>query len=338
MTDITLFGRTFPRKYLGWGLAALILVLLFLSSLGPAVGNIYGFARAPLFAAGGTEGDVVFAEAPAFESFPAATAQAPGLALGGGGDLSVQSQQPIERLIIKTGSISLSVEDTRAAQSTIEAIVAEMQGEGAFVVSASEYGGTEEQSPYVNMSIRVPAARFTETMDRIASLAVTVYDRSETADDVTDEHVDLEARLEALTTSRDRLLALMENSGTVEELLFAEQQLTQREAEIEAIQGSLNYLEQSAALSLISISLQPDIVSQPIDSTWRPSETFRIAVDRLVNSLRNFADFLIIFGVSTLPWLLALALIVYLVVRISRARRARAATAAPAKSSRTSKK
>jgi len=48
-----------------------------------------------------------------------------------------------ERLIIRTGNISMVVEDTRAAQGAVEEMVARMASEGAFVVSSDEYGGTE---------------------------------------------------------------------------------------------------------------------------------------------------------------------------------------------------
>ena len=73
----------------------------------------------------------------------------------------------------------------------------------------------------------------------------------------------------------ERLLEIMENAQTTEELLQAEYQLTQREAEIESIKGRMQYLSESARLSSISISLQPYILSQPVDSTWRPAESSR---------------------------------------------------------------
>ncbi len=219
--------------------------------------------------------------------------------------------QQVERLIIRNGSITVSVEDTRAARDAIEQMIDEMAAQGGFVVNVSESGGTADSSPYITMQIRVPAQRFDEAMDRIADMAVegTQPTRSENAQDVTEEYVDLQARLESLEAARDRLLQIMENSQTTEELLQAEAQLTAREAEIEAIKGRMQYLSQSAALSSISVSLQPYILSQPVDTSWRPAETVRRAVEALIDSLRGAAEFVIYFGIACFPWLLVLGVI-----------------------------
>ncbi|MEJ2555945.1 MAG: DUF4349 domain-containing protein [Anaerolineae bacterium] len=224
--------------------------------------------------------------------------------------------QPVERLVIRNGSISMVVKDTRAAQQSIQHMVAEMAGEGAFVVSSEEQGGIEGSSPYISMAIRVPATRFDEVMDRLAKLAVEVRSRTQSGQDVTEEYVDLQARLESLEAARQRLLKIMEDARTTDELLKAEGQLTQREAEIESIKGRVQYLTQSARLSSIQIELQPYILSQPVvGARWRPVETVRSAFDTLVDSLRNFGDFLIFFGIAILPWLLLIGLVIYGAVR-----------------------
>jgi hypothetical protein len=232
-----------------------------------------------------------------------------------------------ERLIIRTGNISMVVEDTRAALATIEGMVEGMAAEGAFVVSADEYGGTEGSQPHITISIRIPASRFDETMDRLADLAVNVTSRNESAQDVTEEYVDLEARLESLEAARQRLLDIMAEARTTKDLLEAEQQLTQREAEIESIKGRMQYLEQSARLSSIWIELQPYLLSQPVGDQWRPAETARRAVETLLDGLRGFGNFLIFFAIAILPWLVAIGLVIFLVVRLVRWRtRARRVT------------
>jgi hypothetical protein len=232
-----------------------------------------------------------------------------------------------ERLIIRSGNVSMVVTDTRAVLATIEGMVQRMANEGAFVVSANEYGGAEGSQPSITISIRIPASRFDETMDRLADLAVSVTSRSESAEDVTEEYVDLEARVESLETARQRLLQIMQDARSTKDLLEAEQQLTQREADIESLKGRLQYLEQSARLSSIWIELQPYLLSQPVGDEWRPAETVRRAVEALLDGLRGFGDFLIVFAIAVLPWLAALGLAAFLVVRLvrwrARVRRAR---------------
>ncbi|MBN1429994.1 MAG: DUF4349 domain-containing protein [Anaerolineae bacterium] len=234
-------------------------------------------------------------------------------------------QQPIDRMIIRNGSITVAVEDTLAARKTVEDMVAQMAADGAFVVSINEYASGSTSDPYIDLSIRVPATRFDDVMDQIAGLAAkgTIPTQSQSAEDVTNQYVDLDARLETLEAARQRLLEIMAESQNAEDLLNAEQQLTQREAEIASIKGQMQYLSQSAALSAITVSLQPYILSQPVDTTWRPAETVRRSWDALLRSLRNFGDFIIRFSIAVLPWLIVIGLVLFGVVRfvISRARK-----------------
>jgi hypothetical protein len=123
-----------------------------------------------------------------------------------------------------------------------------------------------------------------------------------------------------MEAARDRLKEIMSEAQNTNDLLLAEQQLTQREAEIEALKGRMQYLEQSAALSSINITLQPYVLSQPVDSSWRPAETVREAFDALLRSLRGFGDFLIIFVIAVAPWLLIAGLIIYGIYRFIRGR------------------
>lgn len=226
--------------------------------------------------------------------------------------------QPQDRLIIRTGSITVRVEDTLDAQQEVENLVARLAGEGAYVVSSEQRGGGDGQDPYISMSIRVPAARFGEAMDAIADLAVDVASRTESADDVTEEYVDLAARLEALEAARDRLLEIMSEANRTEDLLAAEEQLTRREAEIEAIKGRMQYLSQSAALARIWVEFQPYALSQPVGQRWRPAETVREALEALLAGAQGLVDFAIFVSIAVLPWLLALALGLYVLYRIVR--------------------
>jgi hypothetical protein len=272
-------------------------------------------AAALLVACGPSAGapePVVVEQAAVEKDFGASAEMPPGL--------SGPSAPVTERLIIRNGQLTLVVEDTRTAQQAVEAMVAEMAGEGAFVVSASEFGATGGKQPQVNMSIRVPAARFDEAMDRLSGLATEVTNRNESAEDVTEEYVDLEARLESLEAARQRLLEIMNEARTTEDLLQAEQQLTQREAEIESIKGRMQYLSESAKLASIWVELQPSVLSQPVSGEWRPGETIRTAVEALLAGLRAFANIAIFFAIAILPWLLAMGLVLFLIARLVRSR------------------
>lgn len=300
------------NRWLTFGLGGLGLVAAFfclLMFMGPVIGNTFSTVNDELVGYRAAATEAPAAEPDEFASVEFSPAQSP--------------QPGGERLIIRSGYLTLTVEDTLAAQKEVEKIVTELAGEGAFVVSNDARASTEGESPYIDIVIRIPAAKFDEVLDRIEKLAVKVDQRTESAQDVTEEYVDLNTRLETLEAARDRLLNIMKNAATTEELLLAEQQLTQREAEIESIKGRIKYLSESARLSSVTISLYPYRPSQPLDSNWRPAETFRGAVDALVNSLRGFADFLIVFVIAILPWLLVIGAVWWNVARIVRKRRAK---------------
>jgi len=227
----------------------------------------------------------------------------------------------LERLLIREGNITIAVNNTIETREQIEGIVDDLKGQGAYVVTASESGRGENRQPYVNMTIRVPVQQFDFVMDQVARMAVRVDERYQTSQDVTEEYVDLEGRIEAMEISIERLKDFMRDATLTEDLLSAEAQLAQREAELEALQGRLNYLAQSAALSLININLTPYELSEPLDTTWKPAETFRTSLENLLDSLKGFADFLIVFGVSILPWFIFFGLIIWGVVAVVRRRR-----------------
>ena len=234
--------------------------------------------------------------------------------VGGGGYAASGNAQyaPIpvtEHIIIRDGYISMSVEDTLETRRAVEKLVQDLAAEGAFIVSKQETGWTDSPMPAVDMTIRVPAERFDEVMDQLAGMAGQVLTRRETAEDVTEEYVDVQARLEAMKAARERLMKLMEQAATVEELLQAEQQLTQREAEIESLQGRLDFLTQSAKMSKIDISLQPSALSQPLGVNWRPGETVQKAWRGLVRSLQGAGNLLIYFAIVVLPWLVVLGVL-----------------------------
>ena len=101
-------------------------------------------------------------------------------------------------------------------------------------------------------------------MDAIEDMGVEVINSYETAQDVTEEYVDLEGRIEALQASHDRLLELMANAEFTEDLLRAEQELTIREAELEALFGR----------SELSFP-----VCQPVTDLYRPAALRALRAD-----------------------------------------------------------
>jgi hypothetical protein len=217
-----------------------------------------------------------------------------------------------ERLIIRTANMSLVVANTEEAMATISQMAEE---NGGWVVNSSVFQ-YNENAKTGNITFRVPSSGFNSALEALRSMAVEVRNESTSGQDVTEEFVDVSARLENLEATADRVRAFLDDAETVEEALAVNQELSRLESDIESMKGRLQYLSQSASFSTITVDLTPDIVGQPIEpSNWRPAVVFRNAVDSLVDALQDVAEFGIWFAVYLLPLLLIVGLPLWLVGR-----------------------
>jgi hypothetical protein len=230
------------------------------------------------------------------------------------GEASTQAFQ--ERLIIRTANMNLIVTNTEEAMATISNMAEE---NGGWVVNSSLFQ-YNENAKTGNITIRVPSSGFNSALEALRSMAVEVRNESTSGQDVTEEYVDISARLGNLEATAERVRSFLDDANTVEEALAVNQELSRLESEIEAMKGRLQFLSQSASFSTITVDLTPDIVAQPIDSSWRPAIVLRNAIDSLVDALQELAEFGIWFVIYLLPLLLIMGIPVWLVVRFGRRR------------------
>ena len=224
-------------------------------------------------------------------------------------EMSIEVTQ--ERLIIRTANLSLLVSNTEEAIATITRMAEE---NGGWVVNSSVFQYYEDAKTG-NITIRVPSSGFNSALEALRGLAVEVESENITGQDVTEEFVDVSARLDNLEATADRVRSFLDETRNVEEALAVNQELSRLESDIEAMKGRLQYLSQSASFSTITVDLIPDIVSQPIDTRWKPAETFRNAIEALVEALQSVAEFGIWFVIYLLPILLIVGVPLWLIAR-----------------------
>jgi hypothetical protein len=280
-----------------------LLVIVVLALLGPAVGNVFS--------------DVVMNYAPVPMQAPTEAA----LLVGSPGELAALPPQA-SRLIIYTVHMSLVVGDTEAAVAQIENLVGEL---GGYVTSSSTQ--QYEEGVRASLTVRVPSEELDRALERLRGLALEVRSESRTGEDVTEEYVDLSARLEILEAAERELLELYQTrqaSGEVADILEVYRQLVVFRQDIEALQGRIQYLEQSAALATVTVELTPDVLAQPIEvGGWRPEGTVRAAFQALLSSLQFLADAVIWFFITLLPLLVVIGAPAYGIWRLVRRWRAR---------------
>jgi hypothetical protein len=238
---------------------------------------------------------------------------------GGQGDIQLVSApaQPSNRKIIKNGEMRLAVEDTDVAVSRITQIAADV---GGYLLSSRAWtqddAVTGEAHRYASITLSVPSDRFEETLNRLRGLAVRVQDETASGEDVTDQYVDLQSQLKNYQATRDRIRGFLDQAQTVEEALKVNEQLAAVEAEIERIQGQINYLAGRSAFSTIAVNVEPDLPAvaaapEPTPVAWSARATFVEASAALQLVAQRFADLLIWFGVVILPFILLMLLVAW---------------------------
>ena len=251
------------------------------------------------------------------------------------GNISTSGELPAQPLIIRTGNLGLVVADTDAAVTAITRLVNSMEG---WVLSSNlyQYGQTAGISARRGeMTVRIPVSQFDAAMNQLKALALEVTSESSSGQDVTEEYVDLSARLSNLEATAARVRSFLDEADDVEDALAVNRELSRLESEIEQIKGRINYLSQSAAFSTIQISIIPDVLSQPITiAGWRPQGVAKEAIEDLVNALQGLANFLIRFVIYVLPLLLIVGLPLFLLTRaiVRAARKQRQAPPPPPES------
>lgn len=229
-----------------------------------------------------------------------------------------------EQLIIRTGNLEIIVEDTEA---TIDEIARRINAAGGWVVSSNVFQRGEAKSG--SMTVRVPVTQFDALVNDIESMAIEVLTSATSGEDVTEEYVDRRARLENLEATADRVRGFLAEADDVEEALAVNAELSRLEGEIEALRGRIQYLEQSAAFSTITVQITPDALAQPIEiGGWRATGVVRDAVRALISALQGLATVAIWIVVVLLPLALILALpLALIVIFIRRRRRSRSDSA-----------
>jgi Domain of unknown function (DUF4349) len=240
----------------------------------------------------------------------------------------------LDRKVITNATVELEAKDTRGAY---DALITAVESSGGFVANASisDPQGKKDQ-PVVQATVRVPAEVLPGLLDTIERLGDRVVKLEVGTQDVTEEYVDVEARLtnlEALETELRALLAEVREdaAGKPAALLQVYDEIRRTREEIEVLAGRQRLLDDLVALATITVTVRPSPVVAPVvDEGWQPEATAREAVRNTTEAFQTIADGVIWFGLYLLPVLAAIAIpagIVWLVVR-SRRRRGAAPPAA----------
>jgi hypothetical protein len=202
---------------------------------------------------------------------------------------SVPTEQ--ERMIVRNGNMSLVVEDI---SQTVEDITQMSLAFGGYVVSSYVSGEEEDIRGWI--AFRVPDEKFDTALEQLRDMAVRVELEQTYSQDVTEEYVDLQARLGNAEATEQQYLALLDKAEEIEDILDIYDYLSRIRSTIEQLKGRIQYLEQTTSTSLIEVSLEPE--EAVVGGGWSVLGVLKAAARGLVTAgkvLGTIAIWLLIF-------------------------------------------
>lgn len=208
----------------------------------------------------------------------------------------------IARKLIRTFNLQLEVRNTEEVAGKVQALVSRL---GGYVASAS--GQRQGEVLYYSMTVRVPVERVEEVLKAIRGLAARINREQQQVEDVTDQYIDLDARMRTLEATESELRAFLAESRQrgrkVAEIMEVYRELVEIRSQIEQIRTQLNSYDKLAALSTINLELVPTEAARPVveGDEWRPGDTVRSSARSLMDFLRWLVNFAIYAVIVLLP-------------------------------------
>jgi hypothetical protein len=215
-----------------------------------------------------------------------------------------------DRSIIKTGEITVEVDNVAETTGAIRALALELDG----YISSSFQGQFEESA---TLTMRIPADRFDEALAAIHELDGEVKAEATREEDVTAVVVDIEARLTNLRAAEVEYRELLDRAERIEDILAIQNQLFQVRGEIEAMEAQLKYFNDQTEMATLTVSVIPGAVEQAT-TDFDPGAIVQQAVAQLVSVGQWLVAAGIWFVIVGLPLIIGLAIVLYIVIRVMR--------------------
>lgn len=171
------------------------------------------------------------------------------------GAAGLQPLPPADRMVIKNGSLSISVDDPESSLGDVDRLVKSEQG-----VIASQTVRSQGDQTFVNLVIQVPPDSFEDTLAKLRELrahGTHVLTDSVSSQDVTEQYVDLDAQYRNLQATRDAYQKLLDKATAVSDIITLTREVAALQTQMDQIKGRQNLLARQSAISTINLSLSP---------------------------------------------------------------------------------
>lgn len=237
----------------------------------------------------------------------------------------VQQDALADRKLIKTVNLNVETEQFDVLVPAIEQRVTAL---GGYIEDMSSYNRGGNYSPdyigtkylrYANMTIRIPKDNL-DTFLTVVAEQTNIISRSESVMDVTLQYVDLESHKKALIAEQDRLLELIEQAETVEDIITIEGRLSEVRYQLESMESQLRTFDNKINYSTVYLSIDEVERYTPTETTtvWqRIGSGFMESLSGVGRGISNFVIWLIVH----IPYIVVWAVIIvaaFLIVRAVR--------------------
>ncbi len=226
-----------------------------------------------------------------------------------------QNTMQTERKLIKT--VDMSVE-TKEYDNLLAAVENKVKFLGGYIENMETYNGSAysnyRSSRNANMTLRIPQESLDVFLEEISTIS-NVVRHSENVDDVTLKYVDLSSHKEVLQAEQDRLLKLIEQAETIEDIITLENRLSDIRYQIESMESQLRTYDNKVTYSTVYLYIDEVKELTPVaeETVWeRITGGF---AESIADIVYNITEAFIWFVVS-IPYLLIWAVVIIVVVMV----------------------
>lgn len=226
-----------------------------------------------------------------------------------GGELDLSDQK-----LIMQGNMRITVTDSLESAQKIEDRVKDL---GGYVAGSNTYSHNYDGQEYysIDMDIRIPGEYFELLMTEIEDLGKLDH-KNDSVQDVTQQYIDLEARINNLKSEETRFVAIFDKAETVEDMLAVEREIARLRGDIESMEGQFRYLNNRVSYASLQVSIDEERI--------KTAEFEGLSLDQVLKKMgasfsRGVYGFFVFVGdlfvqlAYMLPFLIFMALVAFLI-------------------------
>lgn len=234
-------------------------------------------------------------------------------------DVQVEVQD-VNRKLIRNVDMTLETEEFDDLLSGVQSRITQLGGyvEQSYIYNnGSYYDGVDfNDLRNADLTVRIPAEKLDEFLSAVSERS-NVISQNESVTDVTLQYVDLESHKEALQAEQERLLELMEQAQSIDDIISLESRLSEVRYQIESMESQLRTFDNQVSYSTVYLYIEEVKTYTPTEAPGRLEKMTNGFVESLQGVGNGFLDFCIGFVIA-LPYLVVWAIIIVLVILVIR--------------------